>query len=100
MPTLAAFEPNGYTMIIVGMFAVLILIGGICTYAWHDAKRKSVFKLQKEREQTHREIAAYVAEGSISPADAERMIRAMGPLGTPEQAAVAKFEVTQERMRA
>lgn len=29
-----------------------------------------------QREKTRREIAAYVAEGSISPDDAERMIRA------------------------
>jgi len=29
-----------------------------------------------QREKTRREIAAYVAEGSISPEDAERMMRA------------------------
>jgi hypothetical protein len=30
----------------------------------------------KEREKTKRELAAYVAEGSMTPADAERILRA------------------------
>ena len=30
----------------------------------------------KEREQTRREVAAYVAEGSMTPADAERILKA------------------------
>ncbi len=33
----------------------------------------------RAKEQTRREIAAYVAEGSISPDDAERIIRAKSP---------------------
>lgn len=32
--------------------------------------------VNKEREQTRREIAAYVAEGTITPADAERILTA------------------------
>lgn len=32
----------------------------------------------KERERTKREIAAYVAEGSMSPDEGERLIRAAG----------------------
>ena len=34
---------------------------------------------ERQREQTCRELAAYVAEGSISPVDAERLIRAGRP---------------------
>lgn len=30
----------------------------------------------KEREQTRREVAAYVAEGSMTPEDAERLLKA------------------------
>ena len=32
----------------------------------------------KQREETRREVAAYVAEGSISPDDAERILNAGG----------------------
>ena len=32
----------------------------------------------KRREQTQRELAAYVAEGSMTPADAEKLLRAGG----------------------
>jgi hypothetical protein len=31
---------------------------------------------RKEREKTKRELAAYVAEGSMTPADAERILKA------------------------
>jgi hypothetical protein len=34
----------------------------------------------KQTEQTRREIAAYVAEGSISPQDAERILKARMPI--------------------
>ncbi|MGJ8636692.1 MAG: hypothetical protein ACSHX5_07595 [Phycisphaerales bacterium] len=36
---------------------------------------------RKEREKTKRELAAYVAEGSMTPADAERIMKA----DTPEE---------------
>ena len=39
---------------------------------------KSIFTT-RSREATKREIAAYVAEGSISPEDAERIIKADTP---------------------
>ena len=100
MLTLAAFEPNGYAMIMAGMVAVLIMIGVVCTYAWFDSKQKAVFKLHKEREQTHREIAAYVAEGSITPADAENMLRAMGSVATAEDLTHAKRGFNPHPMKA
>ncbi|RMH24165.1 MAG: hypothetical protein D6692_13845 [Planctomycetota bacterium] len=34
---------------------------------------------RRQREQSRREIAAYVAEGSMSPDDAERILRAETP---------------------
>lgn len=34
------------------------------------------FYRTRQREQTRREIAAYVAEGSITPSDGERLMRA------------------------
>ena len=70
-------EPE-FLIAIIGMAFVIVLMSGIFTYAWHETKRKERFKLQKERETTLREMAAYVAEGTISPDDAERLIRAMG----------------------
>jgi len=75
---LASIEPGVVMIALSGMVFVLLLIGGICWYSWHEDHRKRAFKLQRERETTHREIAAYVAEGSITPADAEKLIRAMG----------------------
>ncbi len=37
--------------------------------------------MTKQREQTRREIAAYVAEGSITPDDAAKILAAGGSLG-------------------
>lgn len=36
---------------------------------------------RKQREQSRREIAAYVAEGSMTPEDAEKILRAEAPGG-------------------
>jgi len=35
----------------------------------------------KQREQTKREVAAYVAEGSMTPDEAERLLKAGAPAG-------------------
>ncbi|MFT5422911.1 MAG: putative membrane protein [Phycisphaerales bacterium] len=68
VPMLAAFEgPDIAVLAIgggltVGVIGILFgTIGGIAN--------------KRQEEQTKREIAAYVAEGSISPADAESIIR-------------------------
>lgn len=61
-----------FVLSIMGIvFAVPIvgIIAGAC--------RKSV--LHKEREQTRREVAAYVAEGSMTADEAERILRAAPP---------------------
>ena len=78
MITLAEIKPEVFILAFGGMGFVIVLLGGIFWYSWHEERRKMSFKLQKEREQTHREIAAYIAEGSISPDDGERLIHAMG----------------------
>jgi hypothetical protein len=76
--TLAAIETDFFVMAIAGMGFVLVIVGGIFWYSWHDERRKREFKLLRERETTHRELAAYVAEGSITADEAEKLIRAMG----------------------
>ena len=39
---------------------------------------------RRQREESRREIAAYVAEGSMSPEDAERILKAETPKSTTE----------------
>ncbi|GAB4549608.1 MAG: hypothetical protein Tsb0013_10990 [Phycisphaerales bacterium] len=53
----------------IGGLVVLLLFTVVIPVALHH-------KNEKEREQTKREIAAYAAEGSISPEDATAMIKA------------------------
>ncbi len=59
---------------IIGFFAVaggalFLIIGTI-------ARSARMTAINKEREQSRREIAAYVAEGSMSPEQAERLLAA------------------------
>lgn len=49
-----------------GIAAVVLITWTIC---------RAAVRCNAEREQTRREIAAYVAEGAISPDDAERIIQ-------------------------
>lgn len=71
-------EPMEFGIAVIGMIFVLVLLGGIFRFALQDDTRKAGVKLEIERERTHREIAAHVASGSLSPDDAERLILAMG----------------------
>lgn len=50
--------------------AISIIFG--CMYAISN---------RRQREQSRREIAAYVAEGSMTPQDAERILKAEAPQG-------------------
>lgn len=77
-----------FLMAIIGMSFVILLLTGIFWYGWRDSCRKERFKLQKERETTLRELNAYVAEGSITPENAERLIRAMSETDHQEVCAV------------
>ncbi|MDQ7012743.1 MAG: hypothetical protein Q9O74_02465 [Planctomycetota bacterium] len=72
MLTLSGIENDIVPLIAIGggllVAIVAILTGGITKVTRTRA-----------REATKREVAAYVAEGSISPADAEKLIRADQP---------------------
>jgi len=65
---IAALGDNFPVMIVFGVMGLVgivgILFGTLSTVA-----------NTKEREKTKREMAAYVAEGSMTPADAERLLR-------------------------
>lgn len=52
-----------------GMFIVFLIVAVVFE------ERRKVIQI-REREETKREIAAYVAEGSMSPEDAERILAA------------------------
>lgn len=58
-------DTNLAMIIFIGVVGFLAMLGII------HAMSKS-----KEREQTRREVAAYVAEGSMTPEDAERLLKA------------------------
>jgi hypothetical protein len=63
--------------------ALMVLFGGgmiaVIVSVVVDARRKTA--QTKEREESRREIAAYVAEGSISADDAAKLLSAGGSLG-------------------
>ncbi len=65
--------------IIIGLIAVcgLILIGLPAVVLGIYASMKNT----KEREQSRRELAAYVAEGTMKPEEAERLLSAAQPEG-------------------
>lgn len=56
--------------------AVMFAAMGVVGVAWVIGAYWSEARETREREQSRREIAAYVAEGSMSPADGERLIAA------------------------
>lgn len=87
-----SFSPIVYA----SMAFVLILIAGITVACWRWERLALEKRTQKDRERTYREIAAYVAEGTITPSDAERMINAMGSV---EQAERTRRDLEQIRMR-
>ena len=61
--------------------AAVALFGGLfsflCVQLVFDSMRRA--KQTAEREQTRREVAAYVAEGSMTPDEGERLLRAGEP---------------------
>lgn len=54
---------------LVGLLCVLLVLVGIPSYV--------ILRSKRESEQTKREIAAYVAEGSITPEQGIEMLKAM-----------------------
>lgn len=61
-----------------GQIIGLVAVGGGLLFAIIGtiARSARVTAMNKEREQSRREIAAYVAEGSMTPEQAERLLAA------------------------
>ncbi len=64
------FSPGQAVGMITVAMVMAVPIVAIIAEAWKSAS------VSRDREQTRREIAAYVAEGTITPADAERILTA------------------------
>lgn len=69
MLTLGMTDDTAVMAIIFGVGGLVMVIAIV-----FDTGQKVL--VNRQREMTKREIAAYVAEGSITPQDAERIIRA------------------------
>lgn len=78
VPTILANDEAAIVMTIVIIAAVIVYI----------IKSVKDVKLAKEREATKREVAAYVAEGTIRPEDAS-MILNSGGTGNPAEQQIA-----------
>ncbi|MCB9845024.1 MAG: hypothetical protein H6811_03425 [Phycisphaeraceae bacterium] len=79
MPMLALADEQVFIIAIVGAGGgMLVALVAIVM----DGARK--ISQTRQREESRREIAAYVAEGSISPQDAERILRAGNGRGLRE----------------
>ncbi len=56
--------------------SLFLVIGAVGASLWGLLYTLMQFYRIRQREQTRREIAAYVAEGSITPSDGEKLMRA------------------------
>ncbi|GAB4549613.1 MAG: hypothetical protein Tsb0013_11000 [Phycisphaerales bacterium] len=64
-------DSYSFTLVLLGIGAVVIIVGIVMgVVASCEVKKRRL------REETKREIAAYVAEGTIDPADGAKMIAA------------------------
>lgn len=70
LPTLAESENVKLAAIVMGCAVAIFAIA-------FGAVKSMV--AEKERERTRREIAAYIAEGTMTPADGERILKAAPP---------------------
>ena len=68
--------PINLVGLVGGLSLGALFIGFLCLVVFLEEKRKVA--QTREREQSRREIAAYVAEGSISSADAARLLNDKG----------------------
>ncbi len=77
----ASAAPNDMPLTGEEMLKLVAISGGvlIAALAIIFGSAKSMVKA-KEREQTKRELAAYVAEGSMRPEDAEKILKADQPI--------------------
>lgn len=69
---ISALGDNLVVAIVFGVGGIIAVVGILFTTLSGVANTK-------EREKTKREMAAYVAEGSMTPADAERLLRSDKP---------------------
>lgn len=76
-PTMLALNEEPMIVMVVLAFAGIVL---------YVVKTIKDIKQTREREQTKREVAAYVAEGSIRPQDAASILNAGGPSNESSQA--------------
>lgn len=66
----------------VAIVMTIVIIAGVFVYIIKSVKD---VKLAREREQTKREVAAYVAEGTIRPEDAAMILNSGGAANPAEQ---------------
>ncbi len=64
--TLASLDEDAIKWAVIGVIAVVAILGGYITR----------IVTTSARERSRREIAAYIAEGSMSPEQGERLMRA------------------------
>ncbi len=67
-----------------GQIIALVAVGGGILFmtVWVIASNARSTAVAKEREQSRREIAAYVAEGSMTPEQAERLLASGAKAGS------------------
>lgn len=65
LTTHEAFVPMFFIFGVGGMIAVIAIVLGMI----------KEISISRDREKSRREVAAYVAEGSMTPEDAERILR-------------------------
>lgn len=78
-PDTAPILTNTTLLIGAVFFGAMMLCIFITIWIVIDARHKAA--LARDREESRREIAAYVAEGSIDADDAERILNAGGSIG-------------------
>ena len=74
-------NPSIKEMMALSIPLVAILGGLLMGMVGFIATAMSKVRIARAKEESRREIAAYVAEGSITPDDAIRMLEAGGSLG-------------------
>lgn len=67
-------------MVIGVMVGAVIIVAIFAEYMMMRTKTRAKTEQAMAREESRREIAAYVAEGSMSPADAEKLLAADMPV--------------------
>lgn len=72
------------------MVIVMVSISALIPIIWMIASAARSVAVNREREQSRRELAAYVAEGSMTADEAERLMKASPKRGAAAAAAEAE----------